>query len=88
MQVNHIDESKDNNALSNLNLMTPKENINWATGIERGRRQRKKKVILDDEKEFDSIQEAADYLGCARTTVSNCCRKRIHTVFGHHFRYK
>lgn len=35
MQVNHIDENKQNNALSNLNLMTQKENINWGTGIER-----------------------------------------------------
>ena len=29
MQVNHIDENKCNNALSNLNLMTPKQNSNW-----------------------------------------------------------
>lgn len=35
MQVNHIDENKLNNSLSNLNLMTPKENVNWGTGIER-----------------------------------------------------
>lgn len=35
MQVNHIDENKQNNALSNLNLMTPKENTNYGTGIER-----------------------------------------------------
>lgn len=35
MQVNHIDERKDNNARSNLNLMTPKQNCNWGTGIER-----------------------------------------------------
>ena len=35
MQVNHIDEDTSNNALSNLNLMTPKENINWGTCIER-----------------------------------------------------
>lgn len=31
MQINHIDEDKTNNALSNLNLMTPKENSNWGT---------------------------------------------------------
>ena len=35
MQVNHIDEDKSNNRLDNLNLMTPKENCNYGTGIER-----------------------------------------------------
>lgn len=35
MQVNHIDENPENNRLDNLNLMTPKENTNWGTGIRR-----------------------------------------------------
>ena len=30
-QVNHKDENKDNNSISNLNLLTPKENSNWGT---------------------------------------------------------
>lgn len=35
LQVNHIDETPANNALSNLNLMTPKENSNWGTRNQR-----------------------------------------------------
>ena len=35
MQVNHIDENPENNVLWNLNLMTPKQNTNWGTCIER-----------------------------------------------------
>lgn len=34
-QINHIDENPANNRLDNLNLMTPKENSNWGTRIER-----------------------------------------------------
>lgn len=30
-EVNHIDENKNNNSISNLNLLTPKENNNWGT---------------------------------------------------------
>ena len=29
MQVNHLDENKENNRVDNLNLMTSKENNNW-----------------------------------------------------------
>ena len=31
MQVNHINEIKTDNRLENLNLMSPTDNINWAT---------------------------------------------------------
>ena len=52
MQVNHIDEDKSNNALSNLNLLTLKENINWGTRNERAAKtlsvQRKGKMLGKD----------------------------------------
>ena len=44
MQVNHISEAKDENFFANLNLMTPKENINYGTGISRRTKKRSKQV--------------------------------------------
>lgn len=35
IKVNHIDENKLNNSISNLNLLTHKENCNWGTRNER-----------------------------------------------------
>lgn len=35
MQVNHIDEDKTNNKLDNLELLSPKDNTNYGTGIDR-----------------------------------------------------
>lgn len=35
IKVNHIDENKLNNSISNLNLMTHRENCNWGTRNER-----------------------------------------------------
>lgn len=40
LQVNHIDEDRNNCSLSNLNLLTAKENSNWGT-----RRERIKKAL-------------------------------------------
>lgn len=65
-QLNHIDENKENNALTNLNLMTQNENNNWGTRNERAKQTltngKRSKVILalKDEKihlVFPSLRE-------------------------------
>lgn len=44
MCVNHIDENKQNNRLDNLNLLTPKENSNYGTGIKRMKESKRKRL--------------------------------------------
>lgn len=47
LYVNHIDEDKSNNCISNLNLLTHKENCNWGTRNERMRNSLKGRVITE-----------------------------------------
>lgn len=79
MQVNHIDECKTNNVVSNLNLMSPKENINYGTGIKRQALAKSKTVYQytlngDFIAEYESASEAARQLGYSQTEISACCR--------------
>ena len=89
LQVNHINEVKTDNRLSNLNLMTAKENTNWGTGIER----RAKAVLqftLDDIliKEFQSTMQVARELGFSCGHICECCKGKRKTAYGYKWKYK
>ena len=90
MQVNHIDERKDNNSRSNLNLMTPKENSNWGSGIERAAKARSKKVGAFKNGEliftFPSTVEARRN-GFHQGSIAACCRGEQKTHKGYNWRY-
>ena len=95
MQVNHIDEDKTSNFFANLNLMTPKENTNWGSGIERCRKARingkcsKAVGAFKDGKlvfTFPSTSEAGRQ-GFEQTSVAACCRGKLKTHKGFTWRY-
>ena len=85
-QVNHKDEDKDNNTVSNLEWCTNEYNIRYGTGIERRRKsgvkgaiergECKEVICLIDGKRFYSISEASRYYGINRATVSCSCSMR------------
>ena len=70
-QVDHADNCKENNFISNLQLLTPKENHH---------KSHCKKVISlniesGEEKIFNSFNKAAEFYQIHKSTVSMICRK-------------
>lgn len=77
-EINHLDENKQNNRLSNLSLTSHVENCNYATRNERvAAKQSKAVVALDNEgnvvHEFPSTMEAERQMGFKHQNVSACC---------------
>ena len=92
MQVNHLDENKTNNHISNLNLMTHKENNNWGTRNERVAKantnnKKLSKVVAQYDKDGNLIQvwpsasEVERQLSYDQGHISKCCRgeRKTHT---------
>ena len=85
-QVNHKDEDKLNNALSNLEYCTAAYNTNYGTHNERSAKARQKKVIcIETGQVFKSVKEAQDFVNS--THISECCRGKLKTTAGYHWAY-
>lgn len=98
LQVNHINEIKSDNRLSNLNLMTAKENLNYGTRNERAgkvlKNGKKSKPVLQFTldnilvKEYSSIMQAERETGFANSYISACCKGKYKTAYNYIWRYK
>ena len=99
IQVNHIDEKPSNNSLSNLSLVTPKENINYGTRNERAgkvlknRKDLSKPVLqfdLQDNfiKEYPSTKQVERELGFSQGNIVNCCKGKLKTAYNYKWKYK
>ena len=87
-QVNHIDENKLNNDLSNLEWCTVRENLIHGTRTKRAAEKCFKKVIqldLNDNvlNEFESMVQAEQETGVSRRNISSCCNGKRKSAGGY-----
>ena len=83
-QVNHKDENKQNNCVSNLEWCDAKYNINYGTRIERIS---KPVYCIELDRTFKSQVEAARELGLDNRYISACCKGKRKTAGGYRWKY-
>ncbi len=91
--VNHIDENKLNNDLSNLEWCSVRENNIHGTRTKRSSETRSKKVIqldLNDNalNEFESMKQAGQETGTSAGDISKCCNGKRKSAGGYKWRKK
>ena len=91
--VNHIDENKANNDLSNLEWCTIRENIIHGTRTKRAAEKHFKKIIqldLNDNilNEFESMVQAEQETGVSANNISHCCNGKRKSSGGYKWRKK
>lgn len=79
-EVNHIDEDKTNNALSNLEWCTRKENVRYGTGISRRTHSLSIPILCSNGLVYNSLSECARALQLSSGSISEVLSgKRKHT---------
>lgn len=91
--VNHKDEDKNNNEVSNLEWCTVAYNNSYGTRLDRVSKAMSKPILqytLKDEfiREWSSTKEAAKSIGCGRENINSCLIGRTKTASGFKWRYK
>lgn len=92
-EVNHKDEDKHNNAVSNLEWCSPAYNRNYGTCRERSAQGHMKPVEQLDAHTgklvsvWPSVTHAAKSVGAHKSVISGCCRGRTKTAIGYVWRF-
>ena len=88
--VNHKDEDKSNNHVSNLEWATRSENVRYGSSLARGIELRKKHYgvyCVELNKVYDTMNAAAAATGVKRNNIGYCCRGIQKTAGGYHWEY-
>lgn len=88
IEVNHIDENKENNHASNLEWCTTLYNLNYGTRTKRAIKKRSYTVFqcsMDGARlrSFPSISEAARAVGGSPSNIMYACRGRFSSMYGY-----
>ena len=88
IEVNHIDENKCNNHVSNLEWCDRKYNINYGTRNEKVSKQ-VIQLTLDNQiiKTWDSIMDVQRNLGYHNTHICKCCKGKLKSSYGYKWQY-
>ena len=95
LDVNHKDEDKSNNHISNLGWMTYKDNLNYGSRAEKARMKMqgknsslsKKVRCIEKDVIYEALREAERQLGIPATNISRACKGKIKTAGGYHWEY-
>ena len=91
--VNHKDEVKTNNTVSNLEWMSIRDNNNYGTHNKRVAEANSKQVQMFDKSTgellatFPSTMEAERVTGIAQSHISSCCLGKLKSAGGYKWRY-
>lgn len=94
-EINHLDENKENNAISNLSLVSHLENMEWGTRIERITAKNvngkcSKPLVAFNDNEliyFPSLMEAKRQGFKSAGNISQCCKGRINKCYNYEWKY-
>lgn len=98
-EINHIDQNPENNKLSNLNLLSHRDNLLWGTRLELVSKALTNHPVLSKPvvqydldgnvvKNWVSAAEAARVLGLYNTNITACCKGRSNMAGGFRWKYK